>query len=53
MFRWRAHQYRWGERKEAMLRDNDVVTAAELAEVTGSTAARGCRQLSQIRVAAN
>jgi sirohydrochlorin ferrochelatase len=29
---------RWAERKEAMLRDNDVVTAVELAGMTGSTA---------------
>jgi hypothetical protein len=29
---------RWAERKEAMLRDNDVVTAVELAGVTGSSA---------------
>jgi hypothetical protein len=40
---------RWAERKEAMLRDNDVVTAAELADVTGSTAANKASRANEWR----
>ena len=40
---------RWAERKEAMLSDNDVATAAELAEMTGSTAANKASRANEWR----
>jgi len=40
-------QRRWTERNGAILRDNDVATAAELAEMTGSTAANKASQANE------
>jgi hypothetical protein len=40
---------RWAERKEAMLRDNGVATAAELAEITGSKAANKASRANEWR----
>jgi hypothetical protein len=40
---------RWAERKEAMLRDNEVATAVELARITSSNAANRASRASEWR----